>query len=232
MQVACKTQELSWHVSASGGVTSWKPNAKALMEIYLAEQKRVMLNQHYEDIQNAMLSTCKMPTHFYFSGLTNSPEIKDKKETKLKLTKDDIGKEFENDNGEIFTLMHIGTINGVVSDFNGLFRLTPLIVGAGKLDNSVHFERMVKRHEPRWWLKDLPDADLLKYYWVSCDGSGNWFNYSAEPVIHKDDSYFHSGGPIQSMGCIKSMPTLKNEEWKLSKISIKELKEWQEVHGK
>ena len=164
----------------------WKPDAKALMEMYTAEQ--------------SAKSWSELP-----------PETK--KETKLKLTKDDVGKEFENQNGAVYTVRLVNQVNVSIESTSGNYY-------------SCHFDGvfhegvcvLIKRHEPRYWLKDLPDADLFiegvlsihfdaaqRWAVTYFDGHGHWLPYAG-------------------------LPMLDDENIAISLISIDDLREWQRVN--
>lgn len=89
--------------------------------------------------------------------------------------------------------------------------------------------KSISKHEPRHWLKDFPDADLFLGSWLACDKSGEWYGFSGAPSIDGQDIIFSAHGASYSHRGIK-MPTLTGDEWKLSKISIKDLLEWQKAH--
>jgi len=79
---------------------------------------------------------------------------------------------------------------------------------------------VVSKHEPRWWLKKLPDADL--------------FNADIESIKYEMDSEKGNWYVAAGSGdhwCSFKMPTLTGDEWKQSKISIDELREWQKANG-
>ena len=148
----------------------------------------------------------------------------------LKLTKDDVGKEFEccNESYPVSKMVYVSVTGDRFCFENaagGLF----IVDEEGKpllFDTSI-----IKRHDTRWWLKDLPDADLFAYCWLACDSDGSWFYYKSEPII--DTVNFKVQGDIwqqfRHLDGIK-MPELKGDDWKESKISIDELREWQRLN--
>ncbi|HHZ70886.1 MAG TPA: hypothetical protein EYN54_11560, partial [Methylococcaceae bacterium] len=77
-----------------------------------------------------------------------------KNETKLKLTKEDVGKEVYLTTGEkaVIVLHHMNTV--VTSSDSGLSLFND--DGEGLVTDCN-----LKIKEPRYWLKDLPDADLF-----------------------------------------------------------------------
>ena len=77
---------------------------------------------------------------------------------------------------------------------------------------SISDQLNCNKHDPRPWLKDLPDADLFELFSskdVQCDSSGVWFD--------------HRGMSLNA----DKMPTLTGDQWMDSKISIVKLKAWQ-----
>lgn len=95
----------------------------------------------------------------------------------------------------------------------------------------IKLSHVSKRHGTRWWLKALPDADLLKYEWVACDEDGRWCCYGEAPVWDSAYGFFTRSHGVpdlwkgaESMMCLSNLPTLKGDEWKDSCIN---LREWQ-----
>jgi hypothetical protein len=84
------------------------------------------------------------------------------------------------------------------------------------------------KHEPRHWLSQLPDADLFNAGWLAFDNNDEieWCWYQHEPFITSGVFCPEQNGNIHNLIGIK-MPTLTGDEWKLSKISIDELRVWQ-----
>lgn len=101
----------------------------------------------------------------------------------------------------------------------------------GKFDESVECGNskdewdIVSKHDSRHWLKDLPDADLFSedVEFLASDNDSVWWGYGDDPEIN--GRYFE-GVDSWPMHPLK-MPTLTGDEWKLSKISIVELRAWQ-----
>ncbi len=143
----------------------------------------------------------------------------------FKLTKDGIGKEFETEKGMVFEVCLVGGLNAVIQNGSTGFLTCSLI---GEIDGSKH--KLVKRHEPRWWIKDLPDADLIKGKWICFDRRGPWHSFESEPS-NGNLTFYVEEGFSYNMNCVKNMPKLNDEEWKLSKISIDELRELQRVNN-
>jgi len=82
-------------------------------------------------------------------------------------------------------------------------------------NNSHCCVDMVSKVDKRPWLKDMPDAMVFDIYGViSIQGNAQ-------------DGWFDNRGNVLSSGF---MPCLSADRWKDSKISIEELREWQEVN--
>lgn len=151
-----------------------------------------------------------------------------KEDKKLKLTKDDIGNKFENTAGIVFELSLVGEHGAVLLSQFGDYVICSLggLINGG---DSLITNSLVKRHEPRWWLSQLPDADLLDLEWLSIDNDNHIYLYNHEPRILAGCERWNGGYSSEStrLSGLKCMPKLKNDEWKLSKISIDELRKWQ-----
>lgn len=168
--------------STTYNISYWKPDDKALMEMYTAEQ-------------NAKLTETK-------------------KETKLKLTKDDVGKEF----------LYFGEIAKVcnISDSAERFVLSTstdgfIIVNKnGESCTSGSFQ--LEQYEPRYWLKDLPNADL--------------FSESVSCITCNFNGWYVSQGSSLMTGkyVTNKMPELTPGDLGSSEISIDDLREWQRVN--
>lgn len=76
---------------------------------------------------------------------------------------------------------------------------------------------IVANHDPRPWLKDLPDADsfLSGVKHLRCDSDYQWL-----AVVADGDYYFN----------FTKTPTLTGDQWRDSKISIDELRAWQKLN--
>ena len=143
--------------------------------------------------------------------------IIDKKETKLKLTKDDVGKEFKTRAGEVVTMVY--SVECALrfcfeTELSGLYVTNE----KGKPSSGVVADEIIKRHEPRYWLKDLPDADAFSesVSCITCNYKG-W--------------YVSKGSSLMSGEYVTNkMPQLTRNDYDLSKISIDDLREWQRVN--
>jgi len=144
--------------------------------------------------------------------------------------------------GDKFNCNHNFTNDVVMEVLFSSESLATVILGAnGFGDMQVDFDGMgitskrqgvISKHEPRHWLKDLPDADLFTYQWLACDEDGSWYYYSSEPkitTVNHHANYYDATEQSGHLDCLK-MPTLTGDEWQLSKISIDELRAWQTVN--
>lgn len=165
-----------------------------------------------------------------FTGKFKGFKREQKEDNKLKLTKDDVGKEFECELGNVFEITAFDKVNAVAKskEDNGYFIINH--DGSFFAMGTRLNKKLVKRHEPRWWLSQLPDTNLFDCNWIASDYDGAWYHFNIEPtriidgcfLAHENDSC------AQSISGIK-MPKLKGDEYKLSKISIDELRV---IHGK
>ena len=95
---------------------------------------------------------------------------------------------------------------------------------------NCSWEDVVSKHDPRPWLKDLPDADLFSdaIKWVGfCRDTDEWRGFEFEPVTyHSGWQTSNSKHKLYMISGFK-MPTLTGDQWKDSRISILALKTWQ-----
>ncbi|MBL4622881.1 MAG: hypothetical protein JKY89_10825 [Immundisolibacteraceae bacterium] len=134
----------------------------------------------------------------------------------IDLTYAEVGDEFVDSGGIVHSIVIMGSLDVVTigkypaGDYHETFK---------RCDGSF-VERdcgsrpyLVSKIDPRPWLEYLPDADLFTddTVYIECNMAGYWFIHNAN-TGHKS--------PIK-------LPTLTGDQWKLSKISIVELKEWQ-----
>ena len=155
-------------------------------------------------------------------GFLSEFRITDKKEENemMDLNGSKVGDKFNCDNGHRPELVFILGDNYCLSLNGELF----LYKADGKLIQHVseNGEHLVSKHEPRHWLKDLPDADLFELYgseYISCAKTGDWYADNSELDI-----------PVMFLNKDK-MPKLTGDEYKQSKISIADLREWQKANG-
>ena len=144
----------------------------------------------------------------------NAKLTETKKETKLRLTKEDIGKEFLC-NGHIAEVCNISDS----AERFVLYTSTDGFIIVNKNGESCTSDSFqLEQYEPRYWLKDLPDADLfskdassihfegdMNWYVTDVNGHEHWWPYN-------------------------DLPKLDDNDRKLSKISIDDLREWQRVN--
>jgi len=155
----------------------WKPDDKALMEMYTAEQ------------------SAKLP-----------PETK--KENKLKLTKDDVGKEFEIGSGSVFKSLYFKNEQSVLEGPVGDLHVCDSYGYMDSLSVSI-----IKRHEPRYWLKDLPDADA--------------FSESVSCIACNSKGWYVSRGSMMGHFITNKMPELTPNDYDSSEMAIMDLRVWQ-----
>ncbi len=118
-----------------------------------------------------------------------------KKETKLRLTKEDVGKKFETSNGCVYSVALVNDENAVIESETGNYYSCDL---HGKCFHGAN--SIIKRHEPRWWLKDMPDADSfskdvssihfegdMNWYVTDVNGHDHWLPYADLPKLDDND---------------------------------------------
>tara|TARA_R110002020_G_scaffold401460_1_gene611690 strand:- start:36 stop:476 length:441 start_codon:yes stop_codon:yes gene_type:complete len=88
---------------------------------------------------------------------------------------------------------------------------------------------VVSKIDQRPWLKDMPDAGIFVdgVNWLACDADGLWYTSAGEPELKASE--WGESGYFSGLRVVK-MPTLTGDQWKYSKISIEELREWQGVN--
>ncbi len=168
---------------------------------------------------------CPFPTININCPCTMAPL---KKEAKMiNLRKSAVGDKFDSNN-ERYELLMKSDKDFVIKGNGG--RL--YIVNRQGSSYDADAVKLTTKHEPRHWLKDLPNTDFfsdgvnwLAYY----KGIGAWFAYYSEPS--SDNSGSEDGGSISALDMIK-MPKITGDEWKLSKISIPDLNAWQAANSK
>lgn len=212
---------IEWALRADRNISLWKPNIEALYEIYLAEQEQ--LNHEYLNITTEKAQIIR---NTIYACMVDNASL-NKEDKKLKLTKEDIGNKFEcnNDGYRRAKLVYISGSDRFCFENSG----GGLFVTDEDGDFVTNKTSIVKRHEPRWWLSQLPDADLLDLEWLSIDNDNHIYLYNHEPRILAGCERWNGGYSSEStrLSGLKCMPKLKNDEWKLSKISIDELRKWQ-----
>ena len=136
----------------------------------------------------------------------------------IKLSRIDLGGKFENEAYETLELTHITKDNSVF-----LFEYPDggaTLTDEDGINKVINECSIVKKHDDRPWLKDLPPAEwfqLLLVDDIQCNSMGQW-------MISRN----HTGAKDISFNIDNNfMPTLKGQEYEKSKISIKDLAEWQ-----
>lgn len=144
----------------------------------------------------------------------------------IDLNMGNIGDEFVDGSGDKFKLLIIGENDAVVSGYNNDDRAYHYLVN---LDGTFTDEEicLVSKYDPRHWLKDLPDADLFTDGWLSLSNHKGWLWSIKEPIKGSKAYQLRSDYLIYDISFLK-MPKLTGDEWKQSKISIVDLKAWQE----
>jgi len=135
------------------------------------------------------------------------------KEKMIDLSSTRVGDDYNGQNGAVYSIVITGNNDWVVKDVNTGSHYVLLIDGTF---DGYRNHKLVSKHDPRHWLKDLPDADL--------------FSCNIDTIKMCEDNgwlYTMNEGMTWHQINVIKMPTLTGEEWKLSKISIVELKEWQ-----
>lgn len=152
-----------------------------------------------------------------------SVKFDNKKETKMiDLSTAEVGDELVCSDGDIHEVKYIGAAALCTIKDGDLYLFWLNGVSA---ERSYPKDFVIEsKHEPRHWLKDLPDAKRLNDGYFACDSDGSWYFHSDEPEL--TESQWSSGD--ESCTSMFKMPNLAGDEWKLSKISIADLKAWQE----
>jgi len=139
-----------------------------------------------------------------------------------------VGDYLNANSGGIYKVVMFGLVNLIVKLKGSDSAPYATCTMDGYIDEKIC---IVSKHDRRWWLKDLPDADIFNDGWLAIQADEGWYWFEREPVISSDDEYYHTNGmfiltPISGI----KMPELADDEWKLSKISIAELREWQDEY--
>ena len=115
------------------------------------------------------------------------------------------------------------TDDAVILDFEGV---TIMVDKGGETLHENSGLSVVSKIDTRPWLKDMPDAGIFadEVKWFACDADGCWHAYKEEP--EPKASEWDASGFFSGLRFVK-MPTLTADQWKDSKVSIEELREWQ-----
>ncbi len=124
-----------------------------------------------------------------------------------------IGGKLVLDNDDVVTIIHLSR-SQIVSQGDAGYYLNSSI--NGKSTELSEFDIKAK-HDPRWWLKDLPDASIFnsEVEYLEYDPRKGWFCYIA------------GCGLPTYLDCLKT-PKLAIDETNLSRITLLNLKTWQE----
>ena len=150
---------------------------------------------------------------------------------KIDLTGAKVGAKFDSFHDGVLTL--IGKAKEEVALIHADDSCFIIVNNDGTCANDDGKQIIKSKHVPRPWLKDLPDADLfsdyVSGYWLACDagGNGSWYIHKTEPYIADNDDEQWSNHSTCWTLLTQKMPTLTGDQWKDSKISIKDLKAWQ-----
>ena len=172
------------------------------------------------------------PVTGYDDALKLAQEIYEghnKKETKMiDLNHCKIDDKFVTARGLVMTVFAFGHNSVVMRDEEGQFNVFDIDSGCVITFKTGPQYDIVSKHDPRPWLKDLPDAGLFEDGWLAIHADEGWYWFEKEPVISNNE-YYHTNGMfvlVPIMGI--KMPKLTDDEWRDSKISIPDLKAWQE----
>ena len=138
-------------------------------------------------------------------------KAKPQEDTKMDLSNAVVGDKYLSENNMTYTVAVVGDINLVCRGFGN--KLIFFDFDGSSEDGGV---LLVKKHDPRWWLSELPDAEWFELFsvdYIMFSSVGVWRAYMAtgpEFILRQD-----------------RMPRPKGEEYQQSKISIKDLAEYQ-----
>jgi len=175
------------------------------------------------EIQDQAISEHLNSTPSHMSGLSCFCTLTPlKKETQMiDLSTAVIGDEYKTECADIVTVKYLNHTYACC-EYNNKVLSVFMLDGTNVINGSAS---LVSKHDPRHWLKDLPDADLFEgdIYLYNSSG-GNWCTSRRSQSLNKEETFWK--GTLTSLVGIK-MPTLTGDEWKDSKISIPDLKAWQ-----
>lgn len=86
---------------------------------------------------------------------------------------------------------------------------------------------ITSRHEPRSWLKDMPNLGDIKEGWIACDKGRTWYWYDKAPVSKGETWICANDTQYQILSHAFNLPALTSDQWKESLISTAELNRWQ-----
>lgn len=196
---------------------TWKPNHAAMLKQYQAEQALQSLKEG--DVITAS-SRDELPDAVM-------DKAKEKETKMIDLNGVKVGDSLVLRNSEVVNVLitHEESDQMVVGNEKAIC-ICDMTTGAGSECSEYD---IVSKHEPRHWLKDLPDVGLFNdevKFLAWCNHRKGWCAFGGEPIVDFDDSHtngFFSNYPLTGI----KMPKLTGDEWKDSKISILDLKAWQ-----
>ena len=149
----------------------------------------------------------------------------------MNLTKADIGKKFNTQDGGVLTGVAITAKNFITVNDEGYSHSHLLNGESDQFDEGGSRERgldIISRQDPRSWLADMPNLGDIKEGWIACDSDSDeeWYWYSIEPN-QKSRGWYHLSVSRPIELDMFNMPTLTGDQWKDSKISVAELKQLQ-----
>lgn len=127
----------------------------------------------------------------------------------LDLSNSEVDDIYIDESGNKFPIALVGDKNAVIKSNSGHYIAVNFCgTGPGAL-------QLVKKHDERWWLSELPPADIFckSFISISCGKSGEWH-------MNRSDGF------TPTLLGLK-MPKLKGDEWTISGIDIKDLAAFQ-----
>jgi len=163
--------------------------------------------------------------------LANKKATKVKEET-TSLINAKRGEQFVLNNDEVVTFFARTKMSSICQLGNGY---AMLYTHDGEFDEYVASDddadnwNIKSKHDPRHWLKHLPDADLFheSFTHLACDRNGQWKVHASSPLMYN----FSEWKSMRHLPVLRiEGKALTGKEWEQSKISIPELKAWQEAY--
>lgn len=160
--------------------------------------------------------------------------LTENKEVVMDLSFEDVGREFLTRDGRIVIGVLFSDVQFVTLDKEGekyfnIHRLDGVSTEYKELGGLCTCTDIVSRYDPRPWLKDLPDYSIFKGEYLTCDRDGVWVSHSEDPKI-VGGCWRKVGSPTYrrcSLDGLRIMPVLEGDQWRLSKIKLSDLAEYQ-----